>query len=87
MSRSRWWIAGAALVVAIALFLSRPTGAQPPAANPPMQGRYQMQVVGQQGAGTVFVLDTHTGHTWYRETRQGVDKWTDMGEPALKEKK
>jgi hypothetical protein len=34
----------------------------------------------------VFVLDTNTGHTWYRETRHGVDKWTDMGEPAPKEK-
>ena len=83
MSRSRWWIAGAIEVAA--LFLSRPTGAQTPAANPPVQGRYQMPVIERQGSSTVFVLDTNTGHTWDRETRQGVDKWSDMGEP--KEKK
>ena len=36
---------------------------------------------------TVFVLDTHTGQVWYRQTTPDVKTWTDMGAPAVNEGK
>ena len=81
---SRFWSAGVAVLAAAALFVSlaRPGTAQPPGvAAPSTPGRYQMQVVGRESNSTVFVLDTHTGHTWYRQTLHGVTGWTDMGSP------
>jgi len=80
---SRFWSAGVAVLAAAALFVSlaRPGTAQPPAAAPVTSGRYQMQVVGRESISTAFVLDTHTGQTWYRQTLHGVTGWTDMGSP------
>jgi hypothetical protein len=45
-------------------------------------GRYQMSVVGREGASTVFVVDSETGNCWYRDTNPGTKTWTDMGSPA-----
>lgn len=80
---SRLWTAAVAVLAAVALFVSltRPGTAQPPAANPAVHGRYQMQVVGRESLSAVFVLDTHTGQTWYRTTHHNDTKWTDMGSP------
>jgi hypothetical protein len=76
----------AAAVACVGLSFSGHTAAQPPA-NPAAQGRYQMHVVGRPNSSTVFVLDTHTGQTWYRETAYEVKSWTDMGSPVAPEKK
>jgi hypothetical protein len=79
---SRFWSAGVAVlaVAALVVSLAHPGTAQPPAA-PSTPGRYQMQVLGSNSVSTVFVLDTHTGQTWYRQTLHGVTGWTDMGSP------
>jgi hypothetical protein len=45
-------------------------------------GRYQMSVVGREGASTVFVIDAETGKCWYRDTLPSTKHWTDMGSPA-----
>ena len=70
------------------LLSSQPSPAQPPAQRqdgpppPPPHGRYQIEVVGREGASTVFVCDIHTGHVWYRDTLAQTREWTDMGSPA-----
>ena len=79
---SRWWIAAVVLVVAVALFLSRPSTAQPPAPNPP--GRYQLQKSGSAPNSTAFVIDTQTGQVWYKQTAGDTKVWTDMGSPEKK---
>jgi hypothetical protein len=78
---SRLWTAAVAVLSATALFvsLSRPGTAQPPAGTPVHPGRYQMQVLGSNSVSTVFVVDTHTGQTWYRQTLSSSTGWTDMG--------
>jgi hypothetical protein len=80
---SRLWTAAVAVVAAAALFLSwaRPGTAQPTSAAPLHPGRYQMQVLGGNSVSTVFVLDTHTGQTWYRTTHYNDKAWSDMGSP------
>lgn len=86
---SRLWTAAVAVLAAAALVvsLSRPGTAQPPAGTPAVPGRYQMQVVGRDTISSVFVLDTHTGHTWYRSTHYNDAKWTDMGSPTIPHEK
>ena len=83
MRPHRWWIAGAALVAVFAFF-TRPTTAQPPALPQAVQGRYQLQVTGSAPNSTAFVIDTHPGQVWYRQTVPDVKTRTDMGSPAEK---
>lgn len=80
---SRVWTAAVAVLAAASLFvaLSRPGTAQPTSAAPTAPGRFQMQVVGSNSVSTVFLTDTHTGQTWYRQTLHDVTGWTDMGSP------
>ena len=91
MSRRKWLIVSAAVLVAVTGVLStgRPTSGQPAGApaNPAAPGRYQMQTSGAAPNSTVFVLDTHTGQVWYRQTTPDAKTWTDMGAPTVREGK
>ena len=91
MSRQKWLIVAAAILVAVigVLFTAQPTTGQPGVAppNPAAPGRYQMQTTGAAPNSTVFVLDTHTGQVWYRQTYPDAKTWTDMGAPTVKEGK
>ena len=88
MSGQRWWIATtAALLAAVCvLFTGHPSSGQPgiAPANPTAPGRYQMETTGAAPSSTVFVLDTHTGEVWYRQTVPGGEQWTSMGSPRSK---
>lgn len=77
----RVWTAAVALLSAAALFVSltRTGTAQPPAGTPAVPGRYQMHVVANNSVSTVFVVDTQTGQTWYRQTLSTSTGWSDMG--------
>jgi hypothetical protein len=91
MSRPKWLVAAAAAFLAVAGVLStgRPTTGQPRPAQPTpaAPGRFQMQTTGAAPHSTVFVLDTHTGQVWYRQTHPEPKTWTDMGSPAGKDGK
>jgi len=78
---SRVWTAAVAVLATVSLFVSltRPGTAQPPAGIPAVPGRYQTQALGSNSVSTVFVLDTHTGQTWYRQTLSSSTGWSDMG--------
>ena len=88
MARQKWLIVTAAVLMAVlgVLVSGRPATAQPAGAapNPMAPGRYQMQTTGAAPNSTVFVLDTHTGHVWYRQTIPDGKTWTDMGAPTVK---
>jgi hypothetical protein len=45
-----------------------------------------MQTAGAAPSRTVFVLDTHTGQVWYRQTIAS-ETWVDTGRPTLKDGK
>lgn len=86
MSRQWWAVLAVVLVVAgVVVVTSRPTVGQPPGgvANPAASGRYQLQTTGGAPNSTVFVVDSHTGQVWYRQTSSD-EKWTDLGTPAVK---
>lgn len=82
---SRWWIA-VFLVAVFAVFASHPTAAQPPVPNAPQPGRYQLQTSGSAPNSTAFVIDTHTGRVWYKQTAGDTRAWTDMGAPTAEKK-
>jgi len=67
----------ACIVTILAVSLSDHLIAAPPSAAHRQIGRYQM-VVGFNG--TIYVLDTKTGHCWSRVSR---GRWTDEGNPTL----
>ena len=82
MSGKRSWVAGGVVGAAVAAVLlgGQPTTGQPPVAPTAAVGRYQMQATGQAPNSTVFVLDSHTGQVWYRQTV--TDAWVNLGTPV-----
>jgi hypothetical protein len=67
----------------LVLFFGRSSAGQP-AAPAPVAARYQLVIENK----TIFICDTHTGQVWCRGSAlPGVDKWTEMESPVMKEKK
>ena len=91
MSNKLIAIAAAAVVVACLTWSSltdRQAAGQLAPAQPVVPaamtgGRYQMVVTSDH---SVYVLDTQTGHVWWRQQRGG-DGWNDWGSPVIKVKK
>jgi hypothetical protein len=87
MSRQWWAVVAVTLVAAGGVLVTTRSSEGQPAgvvANPAASGRYQLQTTGASPNSTVFVLDTHTGQVWYRQTISDVQTWTDLGTPAVK---
>jgi hypothetical protein len=84
MSNSKWSIVLAVALSAVACIAitNRPSEAQQDGAVPGVgRGRYQLQTSGASPSSTAFVIDTHTGRVWYRETNPDIKSWTDLQTP------
>jgi hypothetical protein len=68
--------------VALWLTTGQPADAQP-AIAPTTAGRYQVIVTQHYGDETGFVFEPSSGRCWHRGTT-GVQRWTDLGSPAIK---
>jgi hypothetical protein len=68
----------------LVLFFGPPSAGQAPAHPPAAVGRYQL-VVQQR---SLYICDTQTGQIWGRVSPLlGLDKWTEIASPVMKEKK
>ncbi len=81
-ARHPWVLAGAivfaALALALAPFLSRPSAAvQDRTPAPAAAGRYQMTF----DKGEVYLLDTATGKVWWTTTQRYVTANGEIGRP------
>ncbi len=80
MSRAQSFFAYLALLVGTITFASsfaRPTVGQGPVVTGG-EGRYQIATAGGH-ATEVFIIDTVTGHLWYRPAMSAP--WVDLGTP------
>ena len=77
-------VLAAGLVIGFLVFGLLPSQSARGQAAPPLTGgNFQISVKGT-GADTVsnvFVIDTQTGHCWYKSTHHTVQEWTDLGAP------
>jgi len=70
-------------VLAVIATINRPSEAQQGGAAPgACPGRYQLQTSGGAPSSTAFVIDTHTGQVWYRETNPSIKSWTELNTPV-----
>jgi hypothetical protein len=89
MNTKQFWIVGLSMVLGCILlgWSLNNLAAEQVTSSPTAVGRYQMSLKPMGPSTTVFILDTHSGRCWYRETSREDDTWTDFGSPLAQLKK